>query len=140
MQLFAQMLQAVWCDVLGWALIAAGLTLAVHTLGFGRPKPGAAHILRAYRPVEWSQHQSAHERTRPMDLASQWQKVAAIAAMGIARIEGAADLHARATEELEAVDDALIRLLADFTPDAMLSLRQREAEMLPPPAAEPLAA
>ena len=60
--------------------------------------------------------------------------------MGIARIEGAADLHARATEELEAVDDALIRLLADFTPDAMLSLRQREAEMLSAPAAEPLAA
>jgi hypothetical protein len=138
MQLFAQMLQAVWCDVLGWALIAAGLALAVHTLGFGQPKSGAAHILRAYRPVEWSQqHQSAHERTRPMDLSRQWLRVAAIAEMGIARIEGAADLHARATEELEAVDDALIRLLADFTPD---SLRQREAETLSAPAAEPLAA
>ena len=126
--------------LLGWALIVAGIALAVQTLGFGRPKSGVAHILRAYRPAEWSQRQTAHERTRPMDLTRQWQRVAAIAETGFARIEEVADLHARATEELEAVDDALLRLLADFTPDAMLSVRQREAGSDPAPVAQPLAA
>ena len=136
MQLSAQILHAGWHDLLGWALIVAGIALAVQTLGFGLPRPGAAHILRAYRPAEWS----AHERTRPMDSASQWQRVATIVETGFAQVEGIADLHARAAQELEAVDDALIRLLADFRPDAMLAARQREVVPASPSIAEPLAA
>jgi len=38
------------------------------------------------------------------------------------------------------LDDALIRLLADFTADAMLSIRQREVELDSAEIAEPLAA
>src|SRR5258708_39270398 len=113
MQLSAQILHAGWHDLLGWALIVAGIALAVQTLGLGLPRPGAAQILRAYRPAEWSARQSAHERTRPMDLACQWQRVATIAETGFAQVEAISDLHARAAQELEAVDDALIRLLAD---------------------------
>jgi hypothetical protein len=140
MQLSAQIVQAGWHDLLGWALIVAGIALAAQTLGFGLPRPGAAHILRAYRPAEWSQRQAAHERTRPMDPARQWQRVAAIAERGFVQAEAAANLHARAAKELEAVDDALVRLLADFTPDAMLSVRQREVGPAPVPMTQPLAA
>ena len=140
MQLSAQILQADWHVLLGWASIAAGLALAVQALLFGRPRPGAAHILRAYRPAEWSARQSAHERVRPMDPATQVQRLTAIAERRLIQIGAVADLHARAAAELEAVDDALVRLLADFTPDAMQSVRQREVEPAPAPLAEPLAA
>jgi len=142
MQLAAQFLQAGWHDLLGWALIAAGIALAAQTLGFGRRRPGAAHILRAYRPAEWSQRQSAHERTPPMDAATQWFKVVAFVERGFAQIEMTADLHARAAEELEAVDDALVRLLADHAPDSIVPVRQREVDPAPTPApiAQPLAA
>lgn len=140
MQLSAQILQAGWHILVGWALILGGIALAVQTLRIGRPKSGVAHILRAYRPAEWSQRRTAHERTRPLDLSRQWQKLTAIAETGFARAEEVADLHARAAEELEAVDDALLQLLADFTPDAMLSVRQREAGPDPAPVAQPLAA
>jgi hypothetical protein len=140
MQFSALILHADWPVLIGAALIAAGIVLAAQTLGLGGPRPGVAHILRAYRPAEWSRRQSAHERTRPMDQAIQWQRVAAIAQSGVARAEAVADLQARATHELEAVDDALIRLLADFTPDAMLSIRQREVEPDSAEIAEPLAA
>jgi hypothetical protein len=75
-----------------------------------------------------------------MDLASQWQKVAAIAERGFAQVEAVAGLQARAAQELEAVDDALIRLLADFTPDAMLSVRQHKVGPASAPIGEPLAA
>ena len=140
MQLTVQMLQAGWHDLLGWVLIVAGIALAVQTLAYGRPSSGAAHILRAYRPAEWSARQSAHGRTRPMDPASQWQRVAAIAESGFAQVESVADLHTRAAQELEAVDDALIQLLADFKPDEIQSVRQREVGPAPKPIAEPLAA
>src|SRR5438105_8285727 len=98
MQLTAQILQAGWYDLLGWPLIVAGLALAVQTLGFGRPRPGVAHILRSYRPAEWSARLSAHERVRPMDSANQVQRLTAIAEMGFARVATIADLHARAIE------------------------------------------
>jgi hypothetical protein len=141
MQLFAQLLQADWHALLGSVLIVAAIALAVQTLGgFGRPRPGVVHILRAYRPAEWSQRQSAHEHTRPMDLATQWQRVAAIAERGFVLMETVGDLHARAAEELEAVDDALIRLLEDFTPDAIASVRQLEFDSASVPIAQPLAA
>ena len=140
MQLSAQLSQTAWHALLGWASIVVGLALAVQTLGFGRPRPGVAHLLRAYRPAEWSQRQSAHERTRPMDPARQWQRVVAIAEMGFARTEVVADLQARAAEELEAVDDALLHLLADFTPNEILSVRQREIDPASAPIAQPLAA
>ena len=141
MQLSAQLLQTDWHVLLGSALIAAGIALAVQTLGgFRRPRPGAAHILRAYRPVEWSQRQSAHEQTRPMDLASQWQRVAAIAERGFVQVETIADLHARAAGELEAIDDALGRLLAEYAPGAMLSVPLGAVGPASAPTAQPLAA
>ena len=140
MQLFAQMLQTGWHDGLGWVLIVAGIAVAVQTLVFGRPRPGAAHILRSYRAAEWSQRQCAHERMPPMHPANQFQRVAAVAALGFARVEAAANLHARAARELEAVDDALIRLLADYRPDAMLSAQPHEVDPAPAPIAQPLAA
>src|ERR1700694_3360811 len=105
MQLSAQILQAGWHDLLGLGLIVAGIALAVQTLGFGGPKPGVAHILRAYRPAEWSARQCAHEHTRPMDPTSQWQRLTAVAEKGFAQTELAARLHASAAAELEAVDE-----------------------------------
>ena len=139
MQLSAQILQNGWHVMLGWALIAIGIALAVQTLvGLRGPRSGAAHIMRAYRPAEWSASQSAHERTRPMDPASQLQRLTAIVERRFAKVEAITDMHARAAAEVEAVDAALGRLLADFTPDAILSVRQREAD--PARLAEPLAA
>jgi hypothetical protein len=140
MQFSALILHADWPLLVGSALIAGGIGLAVQTLRFGEPRPGVAHLLRAYRPAEWSRRQAAHERNRPMDQAIQLQRVLAIAETGFVRAEAVADLHARATHELEAVDDALIRLLAGFTPDAMQSIRQREADPDSLEIAEPLAA
>jgi hypothetical protein len=140
MQLSAQILQVGWHDLLGWALIAAGIAVAVQTLGFGRQRPGVAHILRAYRPAEWSASQSAHERTRPMDPVRQLQRLTAIAERGFAQTEVIAALHARATQELEAVDDALVRLLADYAPSATLPALQHEVAPASAPVAEPLAA
>jgi hypothetical protein len=140
MQLSAQLSQIAWPVLLGWASIAAGLALAVQTLGFGRPKAGVAHMLRAYRPADWSQRQPSQERRQPMDATLQLQKVVAIAETGLARIESVADLHARAAGELEAVDDALIRMLAGFTPDEILSVRQHEADPAAAPVTQPLAA
>jgi hypothetical protein len=140
MQLSAQILQAGWHDLLGWALIVAGIALAVQTLGFGRPRAGVAHILRAYRPAEWSARQSAHERVPPMDPASQLQRLTAIAERAFAQTHAIADLHARAAQELEAADDALVRLLADYAPGTMLPASQHEVAPAPTPIAEPLAA
>jgi hypothetical protein len=140
MQLSAQILQAGWHDLLGWVLIVAGIALTVQTLGFGRPRPGVAHILRSYRPAEWSARQSAHERVRPMDPASQLQRLTAIAEKGFARVELVADMHARAAQELEAVDDALVRLLAEYAPGAMVPAHQSEVGPALAPITEPLAA
>jgi hypothetical protein len=140
MQLAVQIILAGWHDVLGWALIVAGIALAGQALGFIRPRPGVAHVLRTYRPVDWSRQQSAHERTRPMDPDSQWQRVVAVAERGFAQIELIADLHADAAQELEAADDALARLLAVFKPDEMLSIRQYPVDPAPTPIIQPLAA
>jgi hypothetical protein len=140
MQFLEQLLNTGWHDLLGWTSIVAGLAVAVHALAFSRPRPGAAHILRAYRPAEWSARQSTHERIRPMDQVVQWERVAAIVERGFVQVEAIADLQARAAQELEAVDDGLIRLLAEFKPDAMRSVRQVEPRPAPAPIAEPLAA
>jgi hypothetical protein len=140
MQLFAQILQAGWHDLLGLALIVAGIALAVQTLGIGPPKSGAAHILRAYRPAEWSARQRAHELTRPMDPTSQWHRLTAIAEKGFTQIELIGDLHARAAEELEAVDEALVRLLAEYTPGLTLPAQERDVLPAPTPTIQPLAA
>jgi hypothetical protein len=140
MQLSAQILQAGWHDPLGWALIVIGVALAVQTLGFGRPRAGVAHILRAYRPAEWSAHQSAHERVPPMDPASQLQRLTAIAEKAFAQTQAIADQHARAAQELEAVDEALVRLLADYAPRTTLPASQHEVAPAPTPIAQPLAA
>ncbi len=140
MQLSAQILQAGWHDLLGWALIVVGIALAVQTLGFGRPRSRVAHILRAYRPEEWLARQSAHERVPPMDPASQLQRLTAIAEKAFAQTQAIADQHARAAQELEAVDDALVRLLADHAPRTTLPASQHEVAPAPAPIAEPLAA
>jgi hypothetical protein len=140
MQLSAQILQAGWHDLLGWALIVVGIALAVQTLVFVRPRSRVAHILRAYRPEEWLARQSAHERVPPMDPSSQLQRLTAIAEKAFTQTQAIADQHARAAQELEAADDALVRLLADFEPGTMLPAGQHEVIPAPAPLAEPLAA
>ncbi len=140
MQLSAQILQAGWHDLLGWALIVVGIALAVQTLVFVRPRSRVAHILRAYRPEEWLARQSAHERVPPMDPSSQLQRLTAIAEKAFTQTQAIADQHARAAQELEAADDALVRLLADFGPGTMLPASQHKVTPAPAPLAEPLAA
>jgi hypothetical protein len=140
MQPAVQLLQAGWHDLLGWMLIVTGTALAVHTLGLGRARTGAAHILRAYRPADWYQRHQAHGRMRPMKGDHQWQRLEAIAERGFAQAETAADLHARAAQELEAVDDALAGLLAEYAPASAPSSQQPDAAPLPAPAPAPLAA
>ena len=141
MQLIVQGLQASWHAVLGSALIIAGIVLAAQTLAVSRgSRRNATRILRAYQAAEWSQGQFTYERTRPMDLAVQQARVAAIAAKGLLQIETVANLHGRAMDELEAVDEALIGLLAQLTPAELASIRQLQADEAAEPAAEPLAA
>jgi hypothetical protein len=140
MQLSARILQAGLHDLTGWVLIAIGMALAVQALGFSRRRPGVAHILRSYRPAEWSARQFAHERVRPMDPDSQWRKLTSIAETGFVQAGSIADLHARAAQELEAVDDALVQLLADYAPGAALLDPPHEIAPAPAPVAEPLAA
>jgi len=140
MQLSAQILQAGWHDLLGWALIVVGIALAVQTLVFVRPRSRVAHILRAYRPEEWLARQSAHERVPPMDQSSQLQRLTAIAEKAFTQTQAIADQHARAAQELEAADEALVRLLADYAPGTMLPAGQHEVAPAPAPIAEPLAA
>lgn len=142
MQLAAMTLQAGWYESLGWMLIIAGLAVAAQTLSFWRPRPGAAHILRAYRPAEWSARQFTHQRVRPVDDAMQWERVTAIVEKGVAQVATIAELHVRAVSELESVDDGLLELLAEHKPDAALPLPEPKPLPAPPPApiAEPLAA
>ena len=69
--------------------------------------------------------------------------MAAIVERGFVQVEAIADLQVRAARELEAVDDGLIRLLAEYKPDAMRSIRQTKSLLpapAPAPSAEPLAA
>ena len=70
----------------------------------------------------------------------QWEKLVAIAERDFARIEAAADLHARAARELERVNDTLIDLLAKHAPSNVLAAPQRDATPPPATAAAPLAA
>ena len=137
MQPAVELLLAGWHSLAGWLLIVAGLALAVHALGFRGTRGGATHVLRAYRPAEW-QRQSAHGRIRPMKGEQQWQKLTAIAKRGFAQAEAAAELHARARLELEAVEDAMIGLMAEHARGDAPPQRQREPAPLPAPA--PLAA
>jgi len=140
MQPAVQLLLAGWHNHAGWMLIVTGTALAVHTLGFRGVRPRAAHILRAYRPAEWCQRQSAHGRVRPMKGEQQWRKLTAIAERGFAQAEAAAELHARAQQELEAVEDALIRLLAEHARGNTLPQPQPDTASLPASAPAPLAA
>jgi hypothetical protein len=135
MQPAVQLLQAGWHDLVGWMLIVSGTALALHTLGLGSTRGGAAHILRAYRPADWRQHRGAHRRIRPMKGDHHhWEMLEAIAERGFAQAETAADLHARAAQELEAVEDALSGLLAQYPPSSAPSSQQPVGAPLPAPA------
>jgi hypothetical protein len=139
MQPAVQFLQAGWHDLVGWMLIVSATALALHALGLGRTRGGAAHVLRAYRPADWRQRHGAHGRIRPKKGDHhQWQRLQAVAERGFAQAETAADLHARAAQELEAVNDALTGLLAQYPPAGTPS-SQRPAGV-PLPAPSPLAA
>jgi len=141
MQSAVQLLQAGWHDLVGWMLIVGATALALHTLGHGRTRRRAAHILRAYRPADWRQRHGMHGRIRPMQGDHrQWQRLEAIAERGIAHAETAAYLHARAAQELEAIDDALTSLLALYALARAPSSPQPAGVPLPAPAPAPLAA
>jgi len=73
---------------------------------------------------------------KELSIGHQWQKLAAIVERGFAQVEAAADLHARAAETLEAVDNEVRGLRADYAPGKALSPRPRDRQ----PAAAPLAA
>ncbi|MBO0740580.1 MAG: hypothetical protein J2P51_04040 [Hyphomicrobiaceae bacterium] len=131
-----ELLQAGWHDLIGWMLIVSGTALALDALGLGRTRHGVAHLLRAYRPADWRQHHGAHGRARPLTGDHrQWRILEAIAERGFAQAEMAADLHARAQLELDAVEAALTSLLAQHLPAGTPS---RAGVPLPAPA--PLAA
>jgi len=141
MQPAVQLLQAGWHDLVGWMLIVGATALALHTLGRGRTRGRAAHILRAYRPADWRQRHDAHGRIRPMKVDHhQWQILEAIAERGFAQAETAARLHARAAQELEAIDDALTGLLALYALASTPSSQQPAGVPLPAPTPAPLAA
>jgi hypothetical protein len=70
----------------------------------------------------------------------QWQRLEAIAERGFAQAETAAYLHARAAQELEAIDDALTSLLALYALASAPSSQQPAGVPLPAPAPAPLAA
>jgi len=140
MQTAVQLLQVEWYNLLGWMLIMAGTGLAVHTLGFANVRAGAAHIARAYRPTEWRQRQPVRGRIRPMDPQHQWEKLAAIAERGVTQVESIVDLHTRATQALETVDDVLTGLLAQYAPGKARSALERDAQPGPASALTPLAA
>ncbi|HKD56693.1 MAG TPA: hypothetical protein VKD45_04215, partial [Hyphomicrobiaceae bacterium] len=124
-----------------WMLIVGATALALHTLGHGRTRGRAAHILRAYRPADWRQRHGMHGRIRPMQGDHrQWQRLEAIAERGFAQAETAAYLHARAAQELEAIDDALTSLLALYALASAPSSQQPAGVPLPAPAPAPLAA
>ena len=115
-------------SLLGWLLIMAGLALAADALlDLRRPRRHVAYIQRAYRRADWSARQGSPDRaTQPIDEATQWQRLAAIAEHSIAQAEQISALHARAIAELEAADEALIQLFA---------ARDRQPSPLPAPAA-----
>jgi len=141
MQPAVQLLQAGWHDLVGWMLIVGATALALHTLGRGRTRGRAAHILRAYRPADWRQRHGMHGRIRPMQGDHrQWQRLEAIAERGFAQAETAARLHARAAQELEAIDDALTGLLALYALASTPSSQQPAGVQLPAPTPAPLAA
>jgi hypothetical protein len=141
MQSAVQLLQAGWHDLVGWMLIVGATALALHTLLHRRTRGRAAHILRAYRPADWRQRHGMHGRIRPMQGDHrQWQRLEAIAERGFAQAETAAYLHARAAQELEAIDDALTSLLALYALASAPSSQQPAGVPLPAPAPAPLAA
>ena len=139
MQSAVQLLQAGWHDLVGWTLIVAGTALGVHTLGLGRARRRAAHILRAYRAADWHQRHWTRGHMRAMHGDHQWQRLEAIAERGLTLAETAADLHTRAAQELQAIDDALTGLLAHY-PQGAPSSQHPDAAPLPASAPTPLAA
>lgn len=123
--------------LLGWALIVAGLALATDTLaGIRRPRSRAAHILRAYRPADWS----ARRHARPMGATDQWQRLTTIVESSVANAQSILELHARATLELEVVDDGVTELLAAWGDYLNTPSQPGEAEAAPVPVAQPIAA
>jgi hypothetical protein len=70
----------------------------------------------------------------------QWRKLTAIAERGFAQAEAAAELHVRAQQELEAVEDAMINLLAEHARGNALPRPQHDSASVPASAPAPLAA
>jgi hypothetical protein len=134
-----QVLQNDWTEPAGWALIAAGLALALWTLGEkSRSRLGPALDRRA--------HGAATRHACRIEPGSEWQRLVDIVEGGLARTETLVDAQARAVEEIEAADGAVGRLLAEcaaFMPSGAAILLQGRAIDLQPasePVARPLAA
>ena len=130
MQFASQFLQGSWAEPVGWLSIVAGLALATWTLrqnSRSRLGPALGQLLR--RPA--APHSSS------ADLDNQWRRLTDIVESGIVRIEALPNLQARAAEEIQAVDGAVGRLLAELTLPEAAALPTRGE---PEPVAEPLAA
>lgn len=114
MQLTATVLQGGWSELIGLLLVATGLAIASWTL---RWNGASARAFGVGRPLPARPSQAAARR---VDTASQLRRLADIAEDGFVRMESVADLHVRATEAVEAADNAVARLLRDCS-DAFMS-------------------
>ena len=138
MQLSAQITFGWLSELLGWALIVGGMSLALQTLGLRMPAVGLgrlAHLgnlANRVAPRRIAGH-AAPERIYPTLHMDQIP-----ADIDPQRLEFVAHLHARALEELEAADDAFCTLLADLAP--LVAVTRMATAAADAPLDEPIAA
>ena len=126
-------LQRNWTEPAGWALIVAGLGLAVWTLGEKR-RPRLLTALAGPSRRAGARH--AHR----IDAASQWQRLVDIVEDGAARTASLVALHARAMEEVEAAHAQLAECTAALTFTGAANSPQGHGASKPELVARPLAA
>jgi hypothetical protein len=123
MQLSAPIVHAGLPEVLGWMLIAAGIGLALQTLApVGWSDHRLARLLRAWDALDWAFLRRPAERMKPTQLAQVRELDTDQTRTEPDRLALIADLHVRATEELEAAEDALTELLEFVATHGLLPL------------------
>ncbi|MGE0851450.1 MAG: hypothetical protein AB7O44_17805 [Hyphomicrobiaceae bacterium] len=104
----------------GWLLVVVGLMLAVETLGeVGWPWRPIGLLASTQAWLEWPRRRlslmpTGAGRARSIDSAAEIQRLRAIIVASFAKTDLVVGLHAAAAERLEAADDALLQLLADW--------------------------
>jgi hypothetical protein len=111
MQSSMPILQHNWSELLGWALVLAGLALATWTLAEERrPRQASSPKLKTLLAAPF-----ARGPDRRLDPDREWRQVVEIAERRFAAIENVAALQARAEDEVAAADRAATELLAHWT-------------------------